>query len=316
MQMNCQNVHMSHANLHMGGRVQWNDLQFFLAVCERGSIGAAARSLGVNHSTVLRRIAGLEQALAVRLFDRLPSGYALTAHGHELAAGIAGVPEQVAAAERRVTGSDLQLRGTLRLTAPETLVQALLVPSLASFSAEHAQVRLELVINDSMLNLTQREADVAVRGSNRPPENLVGRRVGTVETALYASAAYLESLGPGHRETDYRWVGHEDKLAHLTSAKWIRKHVAADRVALRVDSLVTMADAVAAGFGVGWLLCPLAQARAGLVQLRPPVRELDTQVWVLTHPDLKRVARVRALMDFLYGVLSADPRLRHDQAHR
>lgn len=292
--------------------MQWNDLQFFVAVCERGSVGAAAQALGVNHSTVLRRIGSLERALSVRLFDRLPGGYVLTAHGHELAAGIAGLSEQVAAAERRVTGSDLELRGTIRLTAPETLVQALLVPTLAGFSAEHERVRLELVINDSMLNLTQREADVAVRGSNRPPENLVGRRVGTVETALYASATYLESLGPGHDETDYRWVGHEDKLSHLTSAKWVRKHVAAERVALRVDSLVTMADAVASGFGVGWLLCPLAQARKGLVQLRPPTRELDTQIWVLTHPDLKRVARVRALTDYLYAALSADPRLRHD----
>jgi DNA-binding transcriptional LysR family regulator len=297
----------------MEDRLQWNDLQFFVAVCERGSIGAAAQSLGVNHSTVLRRIGGLERTLDVRLFDRLPGGYALTAQGHELAASVAGVSEQVEAAERRVTGSDLQLSGPIRLTAPDTLVQALLLPPLAEFSANHPQLRLELVMNDSLLNLTQREADVAVRGSNRPPENLVGRRVGTIETALYASAAYLESLGAKQKESDYRWVGHAEALSHIMSARWMRENVAAEQVALRVDSLITMADAVAAGFGVGWLLCPLAQSRPGLVQLRPPPAELDTQIWVLAHPDLKRVARVRALTEFLYGTLSVDPRLRHDR---
>lgn len=296
--------------------MQWNDLQVFVAVCERGSIGAAAQSLGVNHSTVLRRIGSLEQALDVRLFDRLPGGYALTAQGQALAAGIAGVSEQLESAGRSVTGSDLQLKGTLRLTAPDTLVQAMLLPPLAEFTAAHTQLRLELVMNDRLLNLTQREADVAVRGSNRPPENLVGRRVGTIETALYASAAYLGTLAAKHDERDYRWVGHAEPLSHLMSARWIHDNVDPGQVALRVDSLITLADAVAAGFGVGWLLCPLARARPGLVQLRPPPRELDTDIWVLTHPELKRVARVRALSEFLYGTLSNDPRLRHDRAGR
>ena len=119
----------------MESRVQWSDLQFFVAVCESGSIGAAAQALGVNHSTVLRRLGSLEQALDVRLFDRLPGGYALTVQGQELASGIAGVSEQLEAAGRQVTGSDLALRGNIRLTAPDTLMQALLMPRLAAFSA-------------------------------------------------------------------------------------------------------------------------------------------------------------------------------------
>ncbi len=295
----------------MGARMQWGDLQFFLAVCERGSISAAAQALQVNHSTVLRRIASLEQTLDVRLFDRLPGGYALTARGQELAAGIAGVSDTLDAAERRVTGADLQLGGTVRLTAPDTLLQTLLLQPLGDFGARHPRLRLELVINNSFMNLTQREADVAVRGSNRPPDNLIGRRVGIVQTALYGSRSYLKSLGRRPREADYRWVGHAEPLAHLTSARWIREHVAPERIGLRVDSLITLADAVAAGFGVGWLLCPLAASRRGLVRLQPPDSAFDTQVWVLTHPDLRRVARIRALTEFLYATLSVDPRLQH-----
>lgn len=295
----------------MADSLEWSDVQYFLAVCERGSIGAAAQALRVNHSTVLRRIAHLEQVLSVRLFDRLPRGYALTAHGHELAGSLAGMSEQLDAAQRRVTGADLALGGTIRVTAPDTLCQELLLPLLAQFQAQHPQVRLEVVASSTFLSLSQREADVAVRGSNRPPENLVGRRAGVIQTALYASRDYLATLDPGHTEADYRWVGHDPVLSHLQSAKWMSRHVPDERVVVRVDSLVAMAHAVAAGFGVGWLLCPLGNARPGLQQLRPPPSELDTQVWVLTHPDLKRVARIRALTDFLYERLSSDARLAH-----
>ncbi|KFL37258.1 LysR family transcriptional regulator [Arenimonas donghaensis] len=295
----------------MEKRLQWSDLQFFLAVCEKGSVGAAAKTLGVNHSTVLRRLGSLERSLAVRLFDRLPSGYALTSHGQALAADVAPLAEQVDAAERRITGANLALSGTLRLTAPDALLQSLMLAPLADFRRQHPQLGLELVISNSFLSLTKREADVAVRGSNRPPEHLVGRRVGVVQTALYASRDYLASLGPGADERDYQWVGHVDALAQLDSAKWIRRHVPAERVGLRVDTMVSLADAVAAGAGVGWVLCPLASQRAGLVQLREPLAAFDTQVWVLTHPDLKRVARVKALTDALFDALSSDPRLGH-----
>jgi DNA-binding transcriptional LysR family regulator len=314
-QRNWQDAPTAYAHLQrltpMPEPMEWSDLQVFLAVCAHGSIGAAAKALRVNHSTVLRRIAQLEASLAVRLFDRLPRGYALTAHGHELAAAVAGVPEQLDAAQRRVTGADLALAGTIRLTAPDTFLQPLLLPLLAEFGRRHPGVRIELVATGDFLNLTRREADVAVRGSARPPENLVGRRVGRIQTALFAAKDYLKSLGRGAGPADYAWVGHDAALSHLESAKWMRKHVAAGRVVLRVDSLVTLADAVAAGFGVGWLLCPLAAARPGLKQLQPPPPELDTPVWVLAHPDLRRVARIQALTEFLFERLSQDPRLAH-----
>lgn len=298
----------------MAAAMEWNDVQVFLAVCEQGSVGAAAKALQVNHSTVLRRIAQLEKALAVRLFDRLPRGYSLTAHGHELAAAVAGVPEQFDAAQRRLTGADLTLAGTIRLTAPDTLVQALLLPLLAEFGRRHPGVQLELVANDTFLNLTRREADVAVRGSNRPPENLVGRPVGRIQTALYAAEAYLGSLPDGASRADWQWVGHDAALAHLASARWIQRHVDDARVALRLNSLVALADAVAAGAGVGWLQVPLAAARPGLRQLQAAPDEFDTEVWVLTHPDLRRVARIQALTDFLYERLAQDPRLAHAAA--
>jgi len=292
----------------------WDDLQYFLAVAQKGTISAAAGWLGVNHSTVLRRIASLEQALDLRLFDRLPSGYVLTAQGHELSAGLAGVAEQIDATQRRLTGGDLAIQGVIRLTSTDTLIHSFLMPYLAQFHARHPLVQIQLVVNNSFLNLTRREADVAVRGSNKPPENLIGRRVGQVQTALYASRDYLKSLGRKPREDDYRWLALDESLSHLESAKWMRQHVPAERIVMRFDNLVCMVDAVAAGLGVGMLLCPLADTRPELVRLQEPLRQMDTQVWVLTHPDLKHVARIHALTDFLYESLKVDSRLRHDAA--
>lgn len=289
----------------------WDDLQAFAAVCQAGTIGGAAARLAVNHSTVLRRIAALEAGLGVRLFDRLRGGYAPTAAGNELAERLAGVAEQIDSAQRRLLGHDEQIRGAIRLTTTDTLLPGVLMPLLAGFAARHPAVQLQIAVNNTFASLTRREADVAVRGSNRPPENLVGRRVGGIRTALYASAGYLAALGPRRPLHAMRFVAPDESLSHLEQAKWLRRNVPDERIALRVDSLVGMVDAVAAGIGAGMLLCPLADARGDLVQLQPPDAQLDTQVWILTHPDLRQVARIRAFTQFLFESLSADPRLAH-----
>jgi len=292
--------------------LSWDDLQVFLAVCRAGSISRAARDLGVNHSTVLRRIGSLEQALSARLFDRLPTGYALTASGNELAEQLAGVAERIDASHRRMVGLDEEIKGVIRVTSTDTLLRPLLMPLFAQFRARHPQVQLQVVVNNTFLSLTRREADVAVRGSNKPPENLVGRRVGAIRTALYASKAYLKSVGRGATMDDHVFVAPDESLAHLEQSKWLARRVDASRVAMRVDSLAAMVDAVSAGLGAGMLLCPLADARPELVQLQPPDKALDTQVWILTHPDLKQVARIRAFTGFLFDALSAHPQLLHE----
>jgi DNA-binding transcriptional LysR family regulator len=298
----------------MAAASSWDDLQHFLAVCRHATIGGAARALGVNHSTVLRRLASLEVALGQRLFDRLPSGYVLTERGHELAASLAGIAEQIDTAERRVAGGDLAIEGVIRLTTTDTLLHSLLMPYVAEFRWQHPAVEIQVVVNNSFLNLTRREADVAVRGTNKPPENLVGRRVGTIETALYASRDYAKSLGKTWVHDELRWIAPDEALAHLESAKWMRQHVKPGCIVMRADNLVALADAVAAGVGAAFLLRPLAEMRRSLVQLQEPMRQMDTSIWVLTHPDLRRVARVRALTDFLHEKLAGDARLRHDLA--
>lgn len=289
--------------------MDWTDLQSFLAVYASGSISGAAYSLGVNHTTVLRRLGNLEDSLGVRLFDRHPTGYVVTGAGEELASRLAGMSDQIDAATRQLMGLDSEIRGVIRLTSTDTLFDSLLMPYLKEFQAMHPKIQLQMAMNNTFMSLTKREADVAVRGSNRPPENLVGRRAGRIQTAPYASKTYLAGLPKKTAFAQMRWVGPDESLAHLEQAKWLVANVPTEQICARIDSLVGMVNCVRQGFGAAMLLCPLADQYDDLVRLAEPSPQLDTQIWVLTHPDLKRVARIKALTDFLYNRLSADPRL-------
>ena len=294
--------------------MDWDDLRFFLAVSERGSISAAAEFLNVNHSTVLRRLASLEKRLGARLFDRLPNGYELTAHGDELRNRLRGVTEQIESAQRSLSGRDLVLSGVIRITTTDTLMHGLLMPHLTEFRVLNPAIRMEIAINNTFLSLTQREADVAVRPSNIVPENLVGRRVGRLRTAIYASKSYLKKNEKKKEWAAHDWVGPEEALSHLAQAKWMRENIPEDRIVVRIDSLLGMVAAVRHGMGVGLLLSLLADDEKDLVRLAEPANELETDLWILTHPALKGVARIKAFTDFLYDRLRANDKLFHASA--
>lgn len=289
--------------------MDWTDLQSFLAVHAFGSISGAANALDVNHTTVLRRLGNLEKSLGVRLFDRFPTGYVVTGAGEDLAAHLSGMVEQVDAATRRLMGADLEIRGTIRLTSADTLFSGLLIPYLKEFQDMYPKIQLQMTMNNAFMSLTRREADVAVRASNHPPENLIGRSAGLIRIAPYAAKHYLTTISDKPVWNRLAWVTPDESLAHLEQSKWLRANVPAERVVASVDSLVGMVDCVRQGMGAGMLLCPMAERHDELVRLADPLPEFDTQIWVLTHPDLKRVARIKALTDFLYEKLSMDPRL-------
>jgi DNA-binding transcriptional LysR family regulator len=288
--------------------LDWSELQVFAAVCETGSVSRAAQRLGVNHSTVLRRVRALEASLGVALFDR-GATYVLTPAGHDLQAALQGASAQIDGSRAQVQGRDDEVRGEICLTTTDTLVYGLLTPLLREFCERHPEVQLRVVVNNNFLSLTRREADVAIRGSNRPPENLVGRHVGDIRTAVYASKDYLRDTPKAKDLRALDWIAPDPALAHLEQAKWLASQVPTERIVMSVDSLVGMLHAVRRGVGAAMLLCPLADRHDELVQLQPPPPALDTQLWILTHPDLRQVARVRAFTQFMVERLTADPRL-------
>jgi DNA-binding transcriptional LysR family regulator len=282
----------------------WTDLQHLLAVADAGSLAAGARAIGVNHTTVLRRVLAFERRLGVKLFVRSQAGYALTAAGEEVAAAARAMQEHVHDIERRVAGRDLRLTGSVRVTTTDTLAVTIVPPVLAAFTREHSAIRLELTTTTVMVNLSKRDADIAVRPTSAPPPNLVGRRLATIGFAPYASPAYLDRV-PARRALErHEWIAPDDSLASSTVGRWMAR--LAVTPVLRADTLTAMASAASAGHGVVVLPCYFGDSLAGLRRVRGPIPEMGTELWVLTHADLRNAARIRALMDHLVARLGAE----------
>ena len=287
--------------------MDWDDLRVFLTVEREGSLSGAARSLGVNHSTVLRRLNRLEARLNARLFEHLPTGYVLSAAGEALRDGLRRVEEDIDGAQRQLSGLDTRLTGTIRVTTTDTLARGMLIPCLRGFRTLHSGIALQVVVNNTFSTLTKREADVALRGSNDPPPHLAGRQLGRIQTALYATRRYWRKHGRIHDHAAHTWVAPDENLAHLAQARWVATHIPVERIAVRLDTLNGMVDAVKADLGIGFLLCFLADRERDLVRIAEPLEALDTQLWILTHPDLRRIARIRVFTEFLAHSLGGHP---------
>jgi DNA-binding transcriptional LysR family regulator len=286
--------------------LSWDDLRLILAVARQGTLSGAARLLGVTHSTVFRRLDALEQQIGVRLFERFRDGYAPTAAGESAAAVAARFADDVTGLERRLSGQDLRPSGTVRITTSHTLALAIVMPHLAALRAAHPQIEIELVASNEMANLTRREADVAIRPTPDPPETLIGRRVADMAYAIYAAPDYL-SGHPDKTLTEHRWIGYDDVLATTVAARWLSATVPAERFECRLDSVAIMREAARAGLGLALLPCYLGDGVAGLTRFGKKVLpQPRSAVWLLTHKDLRRTARIRAVMDFLGASLVSE----------
>jgi DNA-binding transcriptional LysR family regulator len=276
----------------------WDDLLYVLAIGRTGSLSGAARELGVNHATVYRRINKVEEQLRVRLFDRQRDGYAPTAAGEAMIALAAEMDEDVVALERRLAGEDLRPTGTVRVTTTDTLISTV-VPMLSKFRVVYPEINIELVTGNQMLNLSRRDADVAIRPTTKPDESLVGRKLATLAFAVYGSSPYLAAVGGSDLSRNHKWVGFDDSLSHLSSYVWLRQNVPADRVTFRSTAFMAIIEAVAQGMGLGILPCYLADLRPDLVRCSELLPEVATDLWLLVHEDMRHAARVRAFVDFI-----------------
>ncbi len=280
--------------------IDWTDLRFFAAVSRSGSLAGAARALGVNHSTVFRRINSLESTLAAKLFERTHTGYVLTAEGEEMMATALEVEDAIIALDRRLSGKDYRLSGSIRVTTPDTIGTALVLPYLHGFRRDYPGIQVELAISNEFFSLSKREADVAIRPTLTPPEALIGRRLSGLAWAVYAGSRYLDGAPRPRRLEelkDHDHIAGDDSLAHLEAAAWLRKHVPESRVVLRTNSMAALCAATRVGFGLAALPCFLADPMPDLVRVLPPIDALASELWLLTHRDLRHTARIRAFMD-------------------
>ncbi|HLH51620.1 MAG TPA: LysR family transcriptional regulator [Roseiarcus sp.] len=282
----------------MNSPLNWDEFRLVKAIADSRSLVGAAESLGLNHSTVFRRLGAIEAALGAQLFERSRAGYEPTAAGEEMIALATSMAESIIEFERHVAGRDVKPTGELRVTTVDSVAVYLLGPILARFRSAYPGVHLDVILAAQNLNLSRRDADVAIRATNDPPETLVGRRIAAIRWAVYCSPQLLAEYGDDLIKKA-SFIGFGDNFSAHVGKRWMERTVGAKRQVWRVNSVLSMAEAIAAGGGAGLLPCFVGDHRADLARFGAPLRELDIDLWILTHPDLRQAARVRAFMDMV-----------------
>jgi molybdate transport repressor ModE-like protein len=287
----------------------WNDLKLVLAVARAGGLSGAAEALGLNHSTVWRRLAALEERAGARLFERLPGGaHVLTPAGERAAAAAERMETEAAALDRDLTGADLRLTGRLRVTSSETLAYALLTRHVAAFRAKHPGIVVELALDNRVLSLSRREADVALRVARPREPDLYGRKLGDVAWTVYGRRDRADRAPAGADPLqDRAFVGWEEAASGVVAADWLRRRVPEGAVVYRSNSLINQLVAAKAGLGLAVLPCYLGDAEAELERVLPePAPELERELWIVCHEDLRRTARVRAFLEVVGDGLASE----------
>jgi DNA-binding transcriptional LysR family regulator len=283
-----------------GGGMEWDDLRLVLAIARERGLAGAARVLRVNHSTVFRRLNAAEADLGVQLFERLPTGYRPTEAGSRLIGAAERIEAETLAVERELTGRDTRLSGRVRVTCSETLAYRLLTAELARFAELHPGIAVELVIDNRQLDLSRREADVALRATRPVQRELFGRKLATMAWAVYGSLDHLDRHGvPGNVAAlaRHRIVGWGETALPVRAAEWLAETVPVGAVVYRTSSLINQLMAVRAGIGLAALPCYLADPEPGLRRALGPLPDLARELWLITHEDLKATARIRAFME-------------------
>jgi len=278
--------------------MRWDDIRYFLAVARSGSLTDAARDLCVSYSTVSRRLNALEKTLGARIFERGATGYSLTSAGKEMLDAAKGMEAEFEQLSRHVQGRDARLSGHVRVATTDALATSFM-PDVAAFTRRYPEIEVDLITTAAPADVAMRDAEVALLAIDNPPESLVGRRLARLPSALYASRKYLTEH-PNVDDLDgHTWVGWEQGMDHLPVARWMRENVPDAHVACRLSSGTAVRAAVRDGLGIAHLLCFLADDDDELLRVREPDPELETGLWLLTHADLAKTARVRAFLDFV-----------------
>lgn len=286
----------------------WDDLKLVLAVGRSGSLRKAAQVLGLGHATLSRRLGRLERQLGVRLFDRPASGAVeLTAAGEDLAASAARMDDAAAVALRRIAGRDLALTGTLRVSVNPLVGLYLLPDAIVSFSEAYPDVTIEVLGTSATANLDRREADVVVRVTDNPPETLVGQRFGPIGFGFYAGTRAVEAAGgeDAYIASGPPLLGYNGRRDNAVHVPWLRAALPDSRATLTASDPLHIAALVRGGGGIARLPFMSAEGDPALTRVFADRHEQAYSIWLLTHSDLRKTARVRAFMDHMSEALRA-----------
>ncbi len=284
--------------------LHWDDVKLFLALCRARTLGEAGRNLGVDQSTVSRRLATLEESLAASLFDRGRAGIAMT----KAAEALVPVAEEIEHAMARFAGAaeslERDVSGRVRIACPPDAAEVMIAPHLPKLLARHPGLHIDLLAGEQVVDVARRVADIALRVVRPESGDLIVRTVAPVDWVLAATPKLTKALGTLRSWRDIPWVTFGDRFAHVPAARWVRDHAEVDPV-VRSDSLRFQIAVVCTGLGAA--LMPVKNLEHyGLVPVKvaPKLRRSMTpwpqdDLFLLTHRALRKVPRVSAVWDFL-----------------
>lgn len=278
----------------------WDDLRFVLAIARSSNLTSAAGSLGVNHSTMFRRLNAVEAEIGTKLFERLGGHYRPTPAGRHMIEAAERMETEALALDRELTGRDTRLSGQVRFTCSETTAIRMLMPLIAQFRKRHAGIEIDLIVENRVIDMARREADVALRAMRPSQGDLFGRKVADVQWGLFAAPGYLKANGTPKNVDDlsrHAVIGWPDLSTQTRAGTWLAKRVPPQAIGFRVSGFVHQFVAARDGLGLALLPVYLAAGEKNLVPVLGRVKDFTTEMWIVTHRSLKDTARVRAFME-------------------
>jgi len=272
----------------------WNDLKFFLAIAHNGTVSGAARLLGVNYTTVIRRLNSFEETMGFAVFERHSNGYSLTRAGESILGSAQTIENEFVALNNHAIGSDNNLNGTIRIATTDLLASTLM-PDMGEFLLRHPDIDFEVIGDSFTVDLANREADIAIRITNHTPkEHLLSRKIGVVTGSIYASDTYLERC-----PKDHTWIGWDDNLSHKVTRQFIGDYIPKNaKISCKVNSGVSLLQAIKSGIGIGYLWDFIGDNTPKIQRIYPD-QEYSLDLCLLINKDLYSTPRFRAAMDFL-----------------
>ena len=292
-------------------QISWDGLKIMRAVASGGSVRAAAELLSLHHSTIIRRVEQLERELGTLVFTRTPRGLELTFEGTMVLEHAERIQQEMNNLELEVQGSDQKFEGKVRITMPDILAVGFVMEDFAKFTEQYPEIELVFIPSHVALDIAAREADIAIRVTSSPPEDLIGRQVGSYSLGVYAHKDYLARHDPQVNPKKCHWIGWEEAAGNADSLK---QDLFPD-VPIRTscNSVLLQFAAVKSGVGMALLPCGIAGREPGLVRISDEIYQPGFDIWILTHPDLRFAARIKALMDFLSDSFRRNAHMLRDQ---
>ncbi len=289
--------------------MDWSVIRDFLAVAETGSLSGASRQLKVSQPTLSRRIADLEETLGATLFLRTPKGLLLTETGESILADARMMEQTALAIERRADAGREALDGSVRVSCTEGLGTQWLPDKLAKFHKAYPRLLIEILVDNRALNLVRREADIALRMFRPEQPDLVAKKIGSLTLGMYATPEYLAENGTPERVADLKahfHVGFDEGMTGREDVQRLERMFEHDRIIHRSTSFVGQLRAAASGIGLAMVDCFLADVNPNLVRVLPDKLGYDIDVWLVTHAEIGRSARIRSVFDFIADSFKAD----------